>query len=90
MASELPIVLVADGEAARRVAEAGAGIVVPPGDARAFLAACKRVATAPALRALFGAAGRRAAETLYDRDRIAGQLDRFLRARLGVAASCRP
>jgi glycosyltransferase involved in cell wall biosynthesis len=90
MASELPIVLVADGEAARRVVEAGAGLVVPPGDAGALLAACERMATAPALRALLGAAGRRAAETLYDRDRIAGQLDCFLRARLGAAASCRP
>jgi len=90
MASELPIVLVADGEPARRVVEAGAGLVVPPGDARALVAACERVATAPALRAMMGAAGRRAAETLYDRDHIASTLDRFLRARLGAAASCRP
>lgn len=80
MASALPIVLVADGEPARRVLDAGAGLVAAPGDARALLAAVERVATDPAGRAAFGAAGRRAAETLYHRDRIADGLDDFLRS----------
>jgi glycosyltransferase involved in cell wall biosynthesis len=80
MASALPIVLVADGEPARRVLDAGAGVVAAPGDARALLAAVQSVATDPARRAAYGAAGRRAAETLYHRDRIADGLDDFLRS----------
>jgi len=89
MASELPIVLVADGEPARRVVEAGAGVAVRPGDVAALSEACVRVAGDAALRTRLGAAGRRAAETLYSRDRVAAELDRFLRARLGAATPCR-
>jgi glycosyltransferase involved in cell wall biosynthesis len=85
MASELPILLVASGEAARRVAEAGCGLVAAPGDAAALRAAWERLAGDAALRRRLGAAGRRAAETLYDRRAIAQGLDRFLRERLRAA-----
>lgn len=79
MASELPILLVASGEAARRVTDAKAGLAVKPGDATALRAQFERLARDPALRAELAKGGRRAAETLYDRDHIAERLDRFLR-----------
>lgn len=82
MASALPILLVAAGEAARRVEEAGCGLTAPPGDAAAFRTAFERLTADPDLRRRLGAAGRRAAETDYHRDRIAAQLDRFLRQAL--------
>lgn len=85
MASELPILLVADGEAAQRVADAECGLTVPPGDATSLATAAGRLAGDIELRSRLGAAGRRAAETTYHRDRIAERLDLFLRDRLAVA-----
>ncbi len=85
MASALPILLVADGEAARRVADAGCGLAVRPGDAAGLRDACTRLASDGELRARLGAAGRRAAETSYERGRIAAGLDDFLRAVLSGA-----
>ena len=82
MASSLPILLIADGEPARRVESASAGLCVPPGDRAAAVAAFARLAREPMLRATLGASGRRAAETLYDRSRIAARLERFLRESL--------
>jgi glycosyltransferase involved in cell wall biosynthesis len=82
MASELPILLIADGEAARRVTAAQCGLVVAPGDAKSLAEAACRLAGDAELRRRLGAAGRRAAETDYDRRRIAERLDRFLRERL--------
>jgi glycosyltransferase involved in cell wall biosynthesis len=82
MASELPILLIADGEAARRVTDAECGLVVAPNDASGLAAAACRLAGDAELRRRLGAAGRRAAETDYDRRRIAERLDRFLRERL--------
>lgn len=79
MASELPILLVADGEPARRIAAARCGISVPIGDAEALHAAALRLARDAAWRGELGAAGRRAAETTYHRDAIADRLDRALR-----------
>ncbi len=79
MASARPILMVAEGEAARRVEEAGAGIAVNTGDPRALEAAFTRLATDPELRGKLGAGGREAAETTYNRDRIADRLDAFLR-----------
>lgn len=79
MASSLPILLMADGEPVRRVESAGAGLCAPPGDTPAARAAFTALATDPSLRATLGRAGRYAAETLYDRRRIATRLDRFLR-----------
>lgn len=82
MASALPIVIVAHGEAARRVTEVGAGLAVAPSDVGALVAACRRLATTPSLREQMGAAGRAAAETIYARDRVAERLDVFLRSAL--------
>jgi glycosyltransferase involved in cell wall biosynthesis len=82
MASSLPILIIADGEAADRVVEAGAGLAASPGDGLSALAACKRLLGDPLLRDRLGAAGRKAAEETYNRRRIAERLDRFLRETL--------
>jgi glycosyltransferase involved in cell wall biosynthesis len=79
MASSLPILLVAEGEAARRVEDAHAGMAVRPGDARGVLDAVVRLANDPALRDRLGAAGRLAAETIYNRDTVGRSLDKFFR-----------
>ncbi|MEK6239489.1 MAG: glycosyltransferase family 4 protein [Planctomycetales bacterium] len=83
MASSLPIVLIADGEPKTRVERAGCGFAVSPGDVAGAADACARLAADPDLRKRLGEAGRKAAESEYDRDRIAGKLDAFLRERLG-------
>jgi glycosyltransferase involved in cell wall biosynthesis len=87
MAARLPILLVADGEAARRVEEAGCGLVSAPGDSASLRANFERLVGDPELRASLGAAGRRAAETTYERGQIAARLDEFLRSRLPVTAA---
>lgn len=79
MASARPLLLIAEGEAARRVERAECGLTVRPGDLDGARDAWIRLATDPDLRSRLGAAGRRAAETTYDRGRIAERLDRFLR-----------
>ncbi len=78
MAAGLPILLVAAGEAARRVSQADCGLVVPPGDTRAFVSAIEAIAASSQLRRRLGANGRKTAETTYDRDLIAGELNAFL------------
>jgi glycosyltransferase involved in cell wall biosynthesis len=79
MASRLPILLVAEGEAARRVEQADCGLAVAPGDAAGIAAAFRRLALEPDLCQRFAAAGRHAAETIYNRDQIVRRLDTFLR-----------
>lgn len=79
MASARPLLLIAEGEAARRVERAECGLTVRPGHLDGAREAWTRLATDADLRARLGAAGRHAAETTYDRARIAERLDRFLR-----------
>ncbi|MBX7073533.1 MAG: glycosyltransferase family 4 protein [Pirellulales bacterium] len=78
MASSLPILLIADGEPARRVERAGCGLVVSPGNVAAARDACLRLAQDYELRKSLGESGRIAAETDYNRQRIADRLDGFL------------
>lgn len=82
MAASLPILLIADGEPAKRVQDAGCGLSSAAGDPVRLRANFEQLAASPALRAKLGASGRKAAETLYDRTAIARRLDAFLRARL--------
>jgi len=63
---------------ARRVQEAGCGLTVAPGCAADLRAAYMQLALDGARRGQLGAAGRIAAETIYNRDRIAERLDHFL------------
>jgi glycosyltransferase involved in cell wall biosynthesis len=78
MASHLPTLLVAEGEPARRVEAAEAGLVAASGDPQAFAEAFHRLASDPELRRRLGTSARRAAEMTYNRDVIAQQLDEFL------------
>jgi glycosyltransferase involved in cell wall biosynthesis len=78
MATSLPILLIADGESARRVSDAECGIAVSPGDKNAAGEALRKLAADGELRKRLGSAGRRAAETTYHRNEIAKRLDRFL------------
>lgn len=73
-----PILLAAPSEnlAARNVDRAGAGIVVPPDDEAAFLAALHKLADDPALRKGMGGKGRAYAEATFDIDRVAARFDK--------------
>jgi colanic acid biosynthesis glycosyl transferase WcaI len=86
MASRLAILLIAEGEAARRVEQAGCGLAVAPGDASSLGAAFRRLACDAELRMRLGEAGRHAAETVYNRDQIARRLDAFFRKFLPVSS----
>jgi len=79
MASAIPILLVADGEPARRVEEAGAGIAVGYNDIEALENAVYRLHRDKDLRLKMGRAGRHAATTRYNRKDIAAKLDMLLR-----------
>lgn len=79
MAARLPIVLVAAGEAARRVRDASCGVVVAPGDAAGLARAMEALADDPEERRRLSAAGRMAAETTYRRSAIVERLDELLR-----------
>jgi glycosyltransferase involved in cell wall biosynthesis len=80
MAANLPILLIADGEPARRISDAACGIAVSPGDLQAAQAAVLKLAGYHALREQLGAAGRHAAETTYNRNEIGKRLDALLRS----------
>lgn len=67
MAAGRPVVLAADGEAARLIERSEAGIVVPPEDPAALAAAFQSLAADPERRARLGAAGRRAVESEFGR-----------------------
>lgn len=79
MAASLPILLIADGEPARRVEDAACGLSSAPGDVKTLRENFDAIAGSPALRKEFGDKGREAAETTYDRTKIAKRLDAFLR-----------
>ena len=82
MASGVPVVLAADGEAADIVRTSGAGIVVRPGDSSGLASALQRLAQDPAMRAELGAAGRRATESKFDRRTIGDEFLKLLEQRL--------
>ncbi len=78
MASGRPVVLMAQGEAARTVRESGAGVVVVPGDVGGLASALQTLAADAGLRWRLGAAGRVAAERQFDRARIAERFIEYL------------
>jgi len=79
MGAAKPILFVGGGEGARRIESAGCGLIVEPGDRDGLRRAWSRLARDPALRQELGQRGREAAETVYNRDRIACTLDKVLR-----------
>ena len=60
-------------KAAEIVRNANAGIVITPGDVQGLAAAIRELCNQPTLRAEFGKNGRKAAETFFDRDKIASE-----------------
>jgi glycosyltransferase involved in cell wall biosynthesis len=87
MATGLPILFGGEGEGARRILEANAGIVVPYGDITALEHGIRKLATQPDLRQQFGKAGRLAAEKLYSRKEIARRLHELLLTTMGSTQS---
>jgi glycosyltransferase involved in cell wall biosynthesis len=78
MGAGLPIVLIADGEAADIVNEAQAGIVVSYGDIPALASALKELANNPTKRQQLAGAGRRAALERFDRRTITAAFAEYL------------
>jgi glycosyltransferase involved in cell wall biosynthesis len=74
MAAGRPVVLAIDGVIRQVVEEAAAGIAVPPGDARALAEAVRRLAANRLEAREMGRAGRRAIETNFNREILAGKL----------------
>ncbi len=71
MASGVPVLLAAEGEAADIVTQAGAGVAVPPGNADAIARALRQLTGEPKERKATGKRGRAAAIKLYNRSEIA-------------------
>ncbi len=80
MASGIPVLLVASGEAADIVLKAKAGIAVAPGDIDGFARAVLAMISIPERRREMGRAGRSQVVALYDRMKIA---ERFSEALTG-------
>jgi glycosyltransferase involved in cell wall biosynthesis len=78
MASGIPILLLANGEAREIVLNAGAGVAVAPGDIKGLVETIRDIALRPEWRRKMGEAGRRAAEEIYDRRRIADCFESLL------------
>jgi glycosyltransferase involved in cell wall biosynthesis len=87
MASARPVVLVADGEASKIVAEHKAGIVVHPRDRVGLANALRALSANPRLRDQLGANGRAAAVKHFDRTRILGDFIEFLECECPVPAN---
>jgi glycosyltransferase involved in cell wall biosynthesis len=87
MAAGLPILLLADGEPARRIADAGCGIAVSPGQLSAAREAALQLARDAERRSDLGRRGRHAAETVYDRRAIGDRLDALLREVIAARAA---
>ncbi|MBN1564066.1 MAG: glycosyltransferase family 4 protein [Anaerolineae bacterium] len=84
MASEKPVILVAQGEAADIVHQHESGIVVEPGDIAGLVRAITSLHEDENLRAQMGQKGRAAAETHYNRAAIASSFAAYLEAHTGL------
>ena len=82
MATGRPVVLIAEGEAARIVREHNAGIVVAPGDVAGLVEALRTLSGNAELRYRLGANGRAAAVRFFDRGKVAGKCIEFLERNL--------
>jgi glycosyltransferase involved in cell wall biosynthesis len=80
LCAERPVLgaLPADNLAARVIERSGAGIVVPPRDPRALVAAAEELLVDSGRRAELGRAARSYAETTFDLDRIADRFEEVL------------
>lgn len=82
MGSGLPVVLVADGEAAKIISETEAGVVVSPGDTETLASVLRDLSQNLEKRLLMGQNGRAAAEKRFDRKLIANAFVDFLEERI--------
>jgi glycosyltransferase involved in cell wall biosynthesis len=79
LAVGLPIIGMLDGEGARVIEEAGAGVTCPAGDSAALAAAVRRLRALPAqTRQAMGETGRRYYQAEFDFSRIVDQLESLL------------
>lgn len=79
MSAAKPVVLAAYGEAPDLLAEADAGLSVPPEDAPAFAEAVERLMEDPELCRRLGANGRRLVEDRYDREKLVDRFEAMLK-----------
>ena len=77
-ARPLLVSMPADNLAARIVERSGGGVVVPPGDGRALVAAAEELLADPERRAELGRSGRAYAEATFDLETIGGRFERLL------------
>jgi colanic acid biosynthesis glycosyl transferase WcaI len=82
MGSGLPVVLVADGEAAQIISDAGAGAVVGPGDIKTLAAVLRDLIQNDEKRLQMGRNGRAAAKSRFDRKLIANGFVDFLEEKI--------
>ena len=79
LSAGMPVIAMLDGEGARVVAESGAGLVAPAGDAAALADAVRRFADLPAAeRARLGAAARAYCRREFDRKALLDRLEGWL------------
>jgi len=78
MAMARPVAFSGEGVAARLVAESGAGVSVPPGDARALADALAVLTADSARRVQHGAAGRATILDRFDRATVAAKIEASL------------
>jgi len=84
MAAGLPIVMIAEGEAAYIVQNAGCGIVLKPGDIKGIAAAIRTLVLDNNLRQKMAANGRKAVERNYNRQKIASDFIKYLKENFNV------
>jgi len=78
MASGVPILLVANGEASEIIHRTGAGVAVAPGDIEGLVLSIRYLLSHAESCKEMGRYGRLAAETLFDRARIAEEFEALL------------
>ena len=78
MASGIPVLLAADGEARQILLQAGAGVAIPPGETQEFVAAVRELTAQPGTRQKMGEKGRQAAVRFFDRFQIGAEFVRLL------------
>jgi glycosyltransferase involved in cell wall biosynthesis len=83
MAMARPVAFSGEGVASRLVEESGAGVAVPPGDARALSEALRRLAADHDRRQRQGAAGRVTILERFNRTTVAAKIEASLRRAAG-------
>lgn len=87
MAAGKPVVLAIDGVIREVIERQQAGVAVPPGDGAALAQAVRELAADPGQAAAMGRRGRAAAETSFNRSRLAQELETLLEAMVAPAPS---